>query len=142
MVQFLRDLRSAHPSALRIGAAGFCWGAYGVTRLAHGCDVAGNGQPLIDVAYTAHPSEVGVKDFEDITVPYSMVIGDVDFMMPIGQVRQVAQMLESKKDVESEVIVLPGARHGFAVRGRLDPVEREMADVAEDQLVKWFALFM
>lgn len=50
------------------------------------------------------------------------------------------EILEGKKDVESEVVVLPGAHHGFAVRG--DPnnaKEMEQAAQAEDQCVRWFA---
>jgi dienelactone hydrolase len=38
-----------------------------------------------------------------------------------------------------EVVVYPGAKHGFAVRGdRADPMQREKGEQSEDQAVKWF----
>lgn len=94
----------------------------------------------MDAAYTAHPSELKVPaDIEGIAVPYSMVIGDADFALDIERVREAEEVLRRKKDVESEVVVLPGAAHGFAVRGRPDDErEKEQADQAEDQAVRWF----
>lgn len=143
MKQFVSDLRRDQPPSSRIGVTGYCWGAYGATRMASGKDTTPDGRPLIDAVYTAHPSEVKVDDFRDIQVPYSMVIGDVDFAMDIKQVKQVAEILEQNTKVASEVVVIPGARHGFSVRGNPDdPVEKEMADQAEDQVVRWFAKYL
>jgi len=119
----------------RIGAIGFCWGAYGVTHLS-----SESSKPLVDAAYVAHPSEVKVEDFAGIKVPFSMVIGDVDFAMKIEQVREVDKLLGENKGVETEVTIIPNARHGFAVRGNPnDQGEKEMADQAEDAAVRWFA---
>ncbi|KAH9207844.1 hypothetical protein DL95DRAFT_527681 [Leptodontidium sp. 2 PMI_412] len=144
MKQFIAGLRADQSTQTqnqtRIGAVGFCWGAYGVTHMAQDTSAAQNGQPLIDVAYTAHPSEVKVEDFTALKVPYSMVVGDVDFAMKIEQVRDEEKLLAANTEVECEAVVIPGARHGFAVRGSPDdPVEKEMADQAEDQVVRWFA---
>ena len=119
----------------RIGAIGFCWGAYGVTHLS-----SESRNPLIDAAYVAHPSEVKVEDFVGIKVPFSMIIGDKDFAMGIEQVRQVDKLLGENAAMETEVTIIPNARHGFAVRGNPnDEVEKEMADQAEDAAVRWFA---
>lgn len=141
--QFMDDLRCAEAADLKVGVAGFCWGAYGVTHLAHG-DLAKNGKTLIDAAFTAHPSEVEVpRDFGGVRLPYSMVIGDIDFALPLKKVEEAAKLLEGKKNVDTEVVIIPNARHGFAVRG--DPnnkIEKEMADQAEDQLVKWFTKYL
>ncbi|KAF2008789.1 hypothetical protein BU24DRAFT_474740 [Aaosphaeria arxii CBS 175.79] len=143
MVHFFSELRSHQPSHMRIGAAGFCWGAYGVTRLARAEDLAPSGQPLLDVAYTAHPSEVEPAHFENVKIPYSLVIGDVDFALPKEQVELVAITLEQNQDLPSEVVVIPNAKHGFAVRGNPnDPIEKEMADQAEEQLIRWFKLYL
>ncbi|KAH6956122.1 Alpha/Beta hydrolase protein [Fusarium avenaceum] len=143
VLQFMDDLRCSEASDLKVGVVGFCWGAYGIAKLAHG-GLARNGKTLIDAAYTAHPSEIKVPDhIEGIKLPYSMVIGDIDFALPLKEVHRVAEILEGKKGVDSEVVIIPNAKHGFAVRG--DPnneEEKEMADQAEDQLVKWFAKYL
>lgn len=143
MVDFMSQLRAQLPKGAKVGVSGFCWGAYAATRLAR-CDNMSSGNlPLIDAAFTAHPSEVEVKDFSGIKVPYSLIIGDVDFAMKIGDVEKVADILAAETLVASEVVVVPGARHGFAVRGNPnDPNEKEMADQAEDQLVKWFSVHL
>lgn len=134
------DLRCGEGADRRIGVVGFCWGGFGATRLAHG-GTARNGKRLVDAAYTAHPSELEVpKDFEDIRLPYCMVIGDNDMAMLLEKVQQAAGILDAKKEVDSEVVIIPRAKHGFAVRASLgDKVEKEQADQAEDQMVKWFA---
>ncbi|CAH0024564.1 unnamed protein product [Clonostachys rhizophaga] len=141
--QFMDDLRCSEASNLKVGVVGFCWGAYGVTHLAHG-GLASNGKTLIDAAFTAHPSEIKVPEhIENVKLPYSMVIGDIDFALPLKDVQKAAEILEGKKDLDSEVVIIPNAKHGFAVRG--DPnnkEDKEMADQAEDQLVRWFAKYL
>lgn len=141
--KFMDDFRCNEGVDSKIGVVGFCWGAYGATQLAHG-DLASNGKALIDAAYVAHPSEIKVpEDIAGIKLPYSMVIGDVDFALPLKGVQQAAEILDGKKHVDSEVVIIPNAKHGFAVRGNPDDkVEKEMADQAEDQLVRWFAKYL
>ncbi|KAI3572770.1 hypothetical protein IWW34DRAFT_856328 [Fusarium oxysporum f. sp. albedinis] len=122
--QFIDDLRCSEASSLKVGVVGFCWGAYGTTHLAHG-GLARNGKTLIDAAFTAHPSEIKVPEHIE------------------KDVQKAAEILEKKKDVDSEVVIIPNAKHGFAVRGDPDnKEEKDMADQAEDQLVKWFAKYL
>ncbi|KAL5592833.1 hypothetical protein FOBRF1_013141 [Fusarium oxysporum] len=137
--KFMDDLRCAEAADLKVGVVGFCWGAYGITHLAHG-EVAANGKTIIDAAFTAHPSEIKVpQDIEPVKLPYSMVIGDVDFALPLKEVQKAAEILEAKRDVDTEVVIIPNAKHGFAVRDNPNSKEeKEMADQAEDQLVRWF----
>ncbi|KAK7697062.1 hypothetical protein SLS64_013913 [Diaporthe eres] len=141
--KWIDDLRCGEGADQKVGVVGFCWGGYGATKLAHG-EIASNGKPLIDAAYTAHPSELDVpKDIKGITLPYCMVIGDVDMAMSLEKVKQAAEILDAKEDVDTEVVIIPNAKHGFAVRASPDDkVEKEMADQAEDQMVKWFARHM
>ncbi|RKL36643.1 hypothetical protein BFJ72_g8192 [Fusarium proliferatum] len=137
--QFMDDLRCNEAVDLKVGVVGFCWGAYGITHLAHG-EVAANGKTIIDAAFTAHPSEIEVfKDIEPVKLPYSLAIGDVDFALPLKEVHKAAEILEAKRDIDTEVVVIPHAKHGFAVRGNPNnKEEKEMADQAEDQVVRWF----
>ncbi|KAH7074020.1 Alpha/Beta hydrolase protein [Paraphoma chrysanthemicola] len=142
-VNFVSNIRAELPAGAKIGVAGFCWGAHATTRLARCDHISNANQPLIDAAFTAHPSEVKVDDFSGIKVPYSMIIGDIDFAMRIEDVKKVTDILSANIALVNEVVVVPGARHGFAVRANPnDPSEKEMADQAEDQLVKWFRVHL
>lgn len=141
---FMSALRTAEGSTLPIGAVGFCWGGYHVTQLAHG-ELAPNGKLLVDAVFTGHPSGLVLPgDIEKIKMPYSVSIGDIDFALSIRRVKQMQQILERKKaEVDSEVVVVPGAAHGFAVRGNPEnPREKDQADLAEDQCVRWFAKYL
>ncbi|SPN96507.1 related to dienelactone hydrolase family protein [Cephalotrichum gorgonifer] len=140
---FMDDLRCGEAADSKVGVVGFCWGGYGATQLAHG-GLARNGKTLIDAAYTAHPSELKVPgDIERVKLPYSVVVGDVDFAMPLKEVQRSVEILEAKENVHSEVVIIPNAKHGFAVRGNPDDkLEKDMADQAEDQMVRWFARYL
>jgi dienelactone hydrolase len=50
------------------------------------------------------------------------------------------EILEVKKKGDHEVVVMPGAKHGFAVRvDPKDEVQLEFAERAEVQAVEWFS---
>lgn len=71
----------------------------------------------------------------------SIAIGDVDMVMPLKQVDEAKRILGSKTGVDSEVVLYPGAKHGFAVRASRavpDSVETKNAEEAEKQAVAWF----
>lgn len=142
--KFFHDLRSAEASNLPIGVAGFCWGGKLVTLLCADSEKAANGRSLVDAGFTAHPSMLDVPaDIEAVTLPLSVCIGDVDFGLPIAGVKQIQDIFERKngegEGLRYEIVVLEGARHGFAVRGN-PKVKKEMEQgmVAEDQAVDWF----
>ncbi|KAJ6009626.1 hypothetical protein N7499_004977 [Penicillium canescens] len=143
ILKFMDRLRCDQEQTTKVGVVGFCWGGYSATHLAHG-GLASNGKTLIDAAFTAHPSELNLPDdISKIKLPWSMIVGDVDFALPVHGIQQAAEILDRKKEVPSEVVVIPNARHGFAVRGNLDnKAEVEMADQAEDQMVSWFAKYL
>lgn len=149
VLRFFQDLRTSplpfDTSDLRIGAAGFCWGGRHVMALARDdpdtCAVRyGETVPraLVDCVFTAHPSNLHVPDdAENVRVPTSVVVGDIDAILRSGPARVMKSVLD-KKDGH-EMVILPGARHGFATRaGRGDGHARECAQRAEDQAVAWF----
>lgn len=137
---FFRALRAS--TSLSVGAAGFCWGGKWVTLMAHGQDRTEDGRPLIDAAYTAHPSMLKLPDdAEPVQLPYSVAIGTLDHAIGPAQLSVFKKALEGKKDVE--VIEYEGARHGFAVRGNPEiEAEKKNGIAAEDQAVRWLCKYL
>jgi len=156
---FFTALRKDSPSG-KLGTAGFCWGGYYTFLLARDepstrvrkVDDGGEGSEvgLVDVVFVAHPSMLKFpKDIEAVSekMPIRVVVGSEDHALKPEKVAQMKEVLEGKGkkhgEVEGEgingVIVLEGAKHGFAVR--LDPkddVQNEAAEKAEDLAVQWF----
>lgn len=152
---FFKALRTTPPpfptNNLKIGAAGFCWGGYYTVQLSHDTpssrvhrnEVGGASQalqPLIDCGFTAHPSFITVpKDIEPVNLPLSVAVGNEDMAMKGPLIVQMKEILEKKKAGDHEVVIMPGARHGFAVRtDPKDEMQMSCAQRAEDQAIAWF----
>jgi dienelactone hydrolase len=133
---FFKAIRTSPPpfptKSLKMGAAGFCWGGYYTILLAHDApssrvqryeeqtSSAAALEPLIDCAFTAHPSFLTVpRDIEGVNLPLSVVVGNEDMAMKGPQILLMKEILEVQKKVDHEVVIMPGAKHGFAVR--VDP---------------------
>lgn len=134
---FFTSARHENPS-VPIGAAAYCWGGKHTVDLASG--VEANGKPLIDRGFTAHPSRLVLPtDIEKVKKPLSIAIGDKDSVMSIAQVKQTQDVLKGMGDVKSEVVVYPGAGHGFSVRAELANEKLvEQAASAEAQAIECF----
>ncbi|KAF7911965.1 uncharacterized protein EAE98_011722 [Botrytis deweyae] len=155
VVSFFQALRSSEPpfptTNLKIGVAGFCWGGKHTILLAQD-DLSSRVQrhqsqaksttpePLIDCAFTAHPSYIEVpNDIEAVKIPLSVSIGDNDSAMKAPQIDQMKEILQVKHKGNSEVSILQGAKHGFAIRTHPDDKdELEFANKAEAQAIDWF----
>ncbi|CZT02943.1 related to dienelactone hydrolase family protein [Rhynchosporium agropyri] len=163
IIKFFQDLRTSSPpfetSALKIGVCGFCWGGRYTFMLAkdlpstrikrHESQTSStqnynNIEPLVDCAFTAHPSFVKIPvDAEAVTLPLSVAIGDTDMVMSGPLIRQMKEILEVKKKGDNEVVVMPRAKHGFAVRAVPDDgIQRNWADKAESQAIDWFTKYL
>lgn len=151
----LRDTPTPEMEGLKIGSAGFCWGGKYTILLSQGEKYAGGGRKdLVDGAFVAHPSKMAFpSDWEKISTPFSMAIGDVDLGIGIEHVREIEGVLEGKmkrarngvEEMEnaSEVVVYEGAKHGFAIRGDWeDEGQRKSAEGAKEQALKWFAKWL
>ncbi|KAI9644447.1 hypothetical protein NHQ30_006468 [Ciborinia camelliae] len=155
VISFFQALRSSNPpfptNNLKIGAAGFCWGGKHTILLAqddlssrierhHSQAKSSNPEPLIDCAFTAHPSYIEVpKDIEAITIPISVAVGDKDSAMKVPQINQMKEIFQVKIKGNFEVNILQGANHGFASRTHPDDNhEMECAKRAEAQAIDWF----
>lgn len=78
-------------------------------------------------------------DIEAVTLPLSVAVGNEDAAMKGPLIVQMKDILEKKKD-DHEVVIMPGADHGFAVRkDPKDPLQMEYADKAEVQAINWFS---
>ncbi|KAK3342167.1 Alpha/Beta hydrolase protein [Lasiosphaeria hispida] len=147
---FLGAVRVAEPGT-KVGVAGFCWGGYHAVVLTHdipqnktAVDGKGEGYPLVDCAFSAHPGLVKVpKDVQGVVQPLSMANGDDDEYMGREKMKLLKQVLEGKNEEQAaevhEVVVYPGAKHGFANRADWhDPLHKEYRDKSQDQAVRWF----
>ncbi|EWG55598.1 hypothetical protein FVEG_13580 [Fusarium verticillioides 7600] len=140
---FLKDLQQHKDAALPVGIAGFCWGGLHTVRLTHNTveTKTDSGRALADAFFTAHPSSVDVaQDIGNVARPLSIAIGDDDAVMGMKQVRQAESILEGK-DVDTSVVIYPGAKHGFSIRAsRAEPDSKEtrQAEEAEEQAIAWF----
>ena len=118
------------------------------TYLAQGTSVSSNGKPLIDAAFTAHPSGLAVPgDLEKVKLPLSIAHGTQDMVMSNANAKTIQDVFALKeKDggvqlqgEKFEIRMIEGAKHGFAVRGNPDDkAELEYAQIGEDQAVTWF----
>ncbi|KAL6364614.1 hypothetical protein LRP88_02017 [Fusarium phalaenopsidis] len=136
---FFEKLRKAEGSTLPVGVAGFCWGGKLAILLSHGVEV--DGKPIIDAAFTGHPSGLSFPgDFEKITVPVSVAVGDNDSQFPLKTAGKMKALVESKSEVtRGEIKIYPGAGHGFCVRASMEKEGlAEKASEAEDQAITWF----
>ena len=71
----------------------------------------------------------------------SIAIGDDDAVMSMKQVTAAEAVLKRKNEVNSEIVIYPGAKHGFAVRASRaapDSKETRQAEEAEQQAIAWF----
>ncbi|KAL8646252.1 MAG: hypothetical protein Q9210_006240 [Variospora velana] len=145
IVDFFKALRES--TDLPIGAVGFCWGGRHVVTLCHGSETL-NGKPLIDVGYTAHPSNLTLPtDIESVRLPLAIDQGTADFVLNMAGVetirgifeRKNAELEESKETPRFEIKTVDGAKHGFAVRcDRDNSEEAAQEQIAETHAVEWF----
>ncbi|KAH7317909.1 dienelactone hydrolase [Rhexocercosporidium sp. MPI-PUGE-AT-0058] len=144
---------------LKIGSAGFCWGGKYTILLSHerveDTSTSTVTQPpngnrkgvLVDSAFVAHPSKMTFPtDWENIAIPFSMAIGDVDMGIGIEHVRQIQGVLEGEGrgvGKEAEVVVYEGAKHGFAIRADSeDGTQARSAEGAKRQAMRWFGRWL
>jgi dienelactone hydrolase len=143
---FVAAVRKAE-TGLKVGAAGFCWGGKYTMLLAHDepssrVTVGGTLQPLIECGFTAHPSLVSLpSDIERVQRPLSVIVGNEDSAMNAAGIRQMEGIL--KKVDHHEVVILEGAKHGFAVRiDPTDELQNNYAKQAEVQAIAWFSKWL
>jgi dienelactone hydrolase len=149
------NLRTSAPpfetNNLKVGVAGFCWGGKYTFLLCadppssrvhrHESQLtASTIEPLIDCGFAAHPSMLSVPvDIDAVKLPISVAVGNEDMAMNGKDIKIMEEILTVKKKGDNEVNIMPGAKHGFAVReDPNDQFQSECADKAEKQAIEWF----
>jgi len=96
--------------------------------------------PLVDCVFVAHPSFIDLPgDVKRVAIPLSVAVGDKDMAMKEPAAKQMKEILDARNDERYEAKILPGAKHGFAVRSHPeDKHEMAMALLAETQAIEWF----
>ena len=134
---FFTAVRQNEGSRLPIGAAGFCWGGKHTVNLAYGATTP-EGKPLLDAAFTGHPSNLVIPtELEKIVKPISFALAEKDITLKGGQITLVQEA--AAKLPTSEVKIYSGAGHGFCVRADVTEKTAEtQALEAEEQAISWF----
>ncbi|KAK9672051.1 hypothetical protein RND81_12G072700 [Saponaria officinalis] len=115
----------------KIGAAGFCWGAKVVVRLAQG--------DYIQAGVFLHPSFVTVDDIKGVKVPLAVLGAENDHLSPPTLLTQFGEALNAKPEVEGFVKIFPGVAHGWAVRyNPEDAAALNSAEEAHLEMLAWF----
>jgi dienelactone hydrolase len=124
------------PGTDKVGVIGFCWGGRYAVLATHD-EEPGKG---VDAAYACHPSLVAIpEDFDGVKRPLSLALGSKDSLLGEKEIGQIKDIMEKKKDVESDVHVYEDQVHGFALRGDWSSEkDRKAMDDSEKQGVEWF----
>ncbi|TVY62280.1 Protein AIM2, partial [Lachnellula suecica] len=109
VIPFARRTKGAFPTVLefaravkgesqgKLGVAGFCWGGMMSTKLSMQASVEGGDDRLVDAHFAAHPAGLQPEDFVEgvrkFDVPFSMAVGDKDFVMTKAIVNEIETKL-------------------------------------------------
>ncbi|KAG9237600.1 dienelactone hydrolase family protein-like protein [Amylocarpus encephaloides] len=131
---FISSVRQI-PGTQKVGAIGFCWGGRYAILAAHG---------NVDAAYACHPSLVAVPgDFEPVTKPLSLAVGDHDSLLDNNTVGQIQDLMAKKMELPHELRIYEGQIHGFALRSDWSSEgDRRAMDQAEKQGIEWFNKYL
>jgi dienelactone hydrolase len=144
ILSFFDSIRAdPETSGLPVGAAGFCWGGKFTAILCNG-SIDGKPNTRIDAGFAAHPSQLAIPgDIRDLIKPFSVAVVDNDLQLGAAGLDKLKKVLDARTvraGLKQQVIVYPGAKHGFTVRG--DPTDEKQklqGMEAEQQAIAWFS---
>ncbi|KAM3463843.1 hypothetical protein MY5147_009614 [Beauveria neobassiana] len=141
--------RDAYADAVKQGggiyAVGYCVGARFVLLLGKQTEEAGADEesgptthgPYIKAGALAHAASVAPEDFDNVSVPLSLVCVEDDPLFS-DEIRTLGEDVMSKANLEHEVQVYPGVPHGFAVVGEYaEAATKDAQATAYKQMLKW-----
>lgn len=123
------------PGTGKVGAIGFCWGGRYAILAAHG---------EVDAAYACHPALVAIPgDFDPVTKPLSLAIGDKDSLLDNDQVGKIQDIMAKKTSIPHELRIYEDQIHGFALRSDWSSEkDRKAMDESEAQGIEWFNRYL
>ncbi|EJP66265.1 dienelactone hydrolase [Beauveria bassiana ARSEF 2860] len=141
--------RDSYADAVKQGggiyAVGYCVGSRFVLLLGKQTEEAGADEesgptthgPYIKAGALAHAASVAPEDFDNVSVPLSLVCVEDDPLFS-DEVRALGEDAMSKANLEHEVQVYPGVPHGFAVVGEYaEAAIKDAQATAYEQMLKW-----
>ncbi|KAK6930038.1 Dienelactone hydrolase [Dillenia turbinata] len=129
----IQALKSKGLSA--IGAAGFCWGALVVAKIAVSED--------IQAAVLLHPGYITVEEISQVKVPMAILGAEIDQSFPPELVKQYEEILSTKCKVDSFGRVYPGVAHGWTMRyNEEDEFSVKSAEEAHEDMLNWFTKYV
>ncbi|KAK8143048.1 hypothetical protein G3M48_007813 [Beauveria asiatica] len=141
--------RDSYADAVKQGggiyAVGYCVGARFVLLLGKQTEETGADEesgptthgPYIKAGALAHAASVAPEDFDNVSVPLSLVCVEDDPLFS-DEVRTLGEDAMSKANLEHEVQVYPGVPHGFAVVGEYaEAAIKDAQATAYAQMLKW-----
>ena len=102
-------------------------------------------KPLLDAAFAAHPSNVWLpNEIDAVQLPLSIIVGDQDFALRVESARKIQETFAAREEKgKQEMIILEGAKHGFAIRGdHSSELQIQQELQAQDQALDWFATWL
>lgn len=92
----------------------------------------------VDAAYACHPSLVAIPgDFEPVTKPLSLALGDKDSLLDNNSVGQIQDLMAKKTGLDHELRIYEDQIHGFALRSDWSSdKDRKAMDDSEKQGVE------
>jgi dienelactone hydrolase len=82
-------------------------------------------------------------DFEPVTKPLSLAVGDKDSLLDNNTVGQIQDLMAKKVDLPHELRIYEDQIHGFALRSDWSSdKDRKAMDDAEQQGVEWFNKYL
>ncbi|KAH7349036.1 alpha/beta-hydrolase [Pyrenochaeta sp. MPI-SDFR-AT-0127] len=122
----------------KIGAMGYCYGGWGVLRLA--APQPPLHTPLVDAIVCAHPSWVTKADIDDVATPIQFLAPENDdYFPPELKLYAFQKLVLEKKSVPVEWVHFPGVAHGCLTKGdEKVEGEREAMAKGKDSVVNWF----
>ncbi|KAI8934324.1 hypothetical protein NX059_009060 [Plenodomus lindquistii] len=133
--QILQHAKTLKSQYSKVGAIGFCYGAWACLRLAAD-------PKLIDAVSVAHPSMLEHSEIDGVKVPVQYLAPENDFAYT-DELKAYTHQTMPKTGVPWEYVYFPGMTHGFAARGDpSDPKQKEGLERAKRSAVAWFVEYL
>jgi carboxymethylenebutenolidase len=126
----------------RIGVVGFCSGGtvahYAAAMKAFGASVTYYGGGVAEPRFGL-PSALDLAP--EFKTPWLGLYGELDEFIPVADVERLKVTI-TDSDVSAEIVIYPGAGHGFSCVDRPQHFNAEVAAQAWQRMLDWFDLYL